>query len=132
VPNLLVHGVTQALTKTKAKIVFVMNLMSRYGQSYRFAAGDFIKVLTKYLGRAKLDFVLINHSSRLPVKILRRYAEENSFPVKDDLTDTEGLKVIRADLLSPIEIKKVLGDQLSRSLLRHDSFKLAKNLLKLL
>lgn len=132
IPNFLIHRVVQALVKTRAKLVLVMNLMSRYGQSYRFTARDFIAVVDKYLGRRKLDVVVLNRSKDLPQKILRRYAEENSFPVKDDLGDKNNFQVVRADLLSPVEVKKVPGDQLTRSLLRHDSFKLAKTLVKLL
>ena len=129
VANLLVEDVIKALQKTKAKIVFILNLMTRYGQTYGFTAKDHIQILEKYLGENCLDFILVN--SKLISRVaLRGYEKEQELSVRDDLKDSY-FKVIRTDFLSEKETKKIPGDILKRSLVRHDSNKLAKIILKL-
>lgn len=127
--NLLVQGIPQALKKTKAKVVYVMNLMSRFGQSYQFTAKDHLKVMEKYLGKGVLDYILVNNNYCFPQGILTRYREENSFPVKDDLG--EDPRTVRADLLSSLIFEKAKADKLRRSIIRHDPQKLAKALIAL-
>lgn len=128
--NLLIKGVPQALRQTKAKVVYVVNLMSKYGQTYNFTAQDHVLEIEKYLGRGVLDAVLINNNVNFPREVLRRYQEENALPVKDDLT-TEKIRVVRADLLSELVYEKAKADKLHRSIIRHDPQKLAKALIDL-
>jgi uncharacterized cofD-like protein len=49
-PNLLVKGISKSIRDSKAKKVFIMNLMTKYGQTYNFSAKDHIKSLEKYIG----------------------------------------------------------------------------------
>lgn len=148
VPNLIVKGLPEAICKSKAKTVFILNLMTKYGQTYGFKASDFVEKVEKYLrvrdrparfalrsmagGDRVLDYVLVNNNWKIPKSILVRYEEEQAELIKDDLEKEKKLEVIRTDLLSPIEVKKVAGDSLKRSILRHDSQKLAREILKLL
>jgi len=86
--------------------------------------------LEKYLGKDCLDFILVN-TRPIPQKALIKYKKEKEVPVIDDLEDSY-FKVIRKDLLSEKETKRVPGDILKRSLIRHDSNKLARAILKIL
>ena len=129
--NLIVKGIPQALKRTAAKVVYVMNLMARYGQSYKFTTHDHVAVLEKYLGKGVLDYVLVN-KGKFSRAILRRYKEEKAFPVKDDLGNPKKYKVIRRDFLSSKIAKKAKGDKLRRSMIRHDPKKLARAIMKLL
>ena len=126
---LLTEGIAKTLKKTKAKVVYVMNLMTRYGQTYGFTAKDHIRTLESYLGKNCLDYVLVNSSS-FPKSALVKYKKVKEFPVIDDLKD-DYFKIIRGDFLSKKETKRVPGDILKRSLIRHDSNKLARALFKL-
>lgn len=131
--NLIVKGIPQTLKKTKAKVVYVMNLMARYGQSYKFTAKDHIAVIEKYLGKGVLDVILINSNKNFPKDILARYSEENSFPVTDDLGEGQHkLQVIRTDLLSSLVFLKAKGDFLQRSIIRHDPQELSRALMRLI
>jgi len=132
--NLIIDGIPQALKSTRAKVVYVMNLMARYGQTYKFSARDHLKVLQKYLGDKTIDYILVNNNFKFPSPVLKKYKEENSFPVKDDLgisADAEP-KIIRADLISKFVYQKEAGDKLQRSMIRHDPQKLAKVIVNLL
>lgn len=128
IPNLVVPGVATAICNSKAKKVYIVNLMTKFGQTYDFKASNFVAEIEKYLGNC-LDLVLFN-SKELPTEITDRYKAENDSPVEDDLQD-KGYKVIRADLLATDPIEKKPGDILQRSLIRHDSGKLAEVLSKL-
>lgn len=130
IPNLLVPGVAEAIVQSKAKKALVLNLMTKYGQTYGFTAKDFVDEIEKYLGEKSINFVLINNSD-FPQNILDRYSEQNDFPVKDNLPD-DGYKIIRTDLLAGEPIEEKSGDKLKRSLIRHDSEKLAKVLIDLI
>lgn len=129
IANLLVKGIAKALRDSSAKKVFVMNLMTKYGQTYGFGARDHVSVLEKYLGKNYLDFVLVN-SKPLPEEVFKKYQTEQAFPIVDDFKNTS-FKVIRKDFLSEQETKRVAGDNLWRSLVRHDSQKLAKAIISL-
>jgi uncharacterized cofD-like protein len=132
--NVVVDGVAAAIKKSKAKKVFVMNLMTKYGQSNGFAASDFVVELEKYLGRDVIDYYLVNKPVKFPKGILSRYREEKAVIVKDDLAKIERLKgmVIRKNFVSGKVFEKQPGDKLMRSLIRHDPGKLAGVIIDLL
>lgn len=132
IADLVVEGIIPAIKKTKAKVVFVMNLMTKYGDSFGYKASDFISDLEKYLGRKVINFVLINNNLNFAKDILNKYREERSVPVEDDLNEKSDFKVIRGDFLSTKVVVKQKGDNLPRSLLRHDPKKLAKAISALL
>jgi len=128
-PNLLVNSIPSAICASKAKKVYIVNLMTKYGQTYNYSASDHIAIIEKYI-RTSLDFVLLNNA-KIPVKALSLYKEYHEQPVIDDLLkDTK--KVVRADLVSPLFTEKAKSDTLIRSLIRHDSAKLASELIKIL
>ncbi len=124
ISGLVVKGISEALRETHAKVVYVLNLMTKYGQTSGFTAKNYIEILEKYLGKGSLDYVLVNSGS-IPQKALKKYAEAKEFMVCDDLKD-DCFKIIRSDVLSKKEIKEIPGDSLKRSFIRHDSEKLAK------
>jgi len=118
IPNLLVKGIPEALKKTKAKKVYVCNLMTKLGESTGFKASDFVREIKKYGGVP--DAVVCNTSKGTP-ELLRKYAGQNQFPVIVDENEIEKLNV-----------KLVKGDVMSTpELIRHDSEKLAELLIKL-
>lgn len=129
--NLVIGGVADAISKSKAKIIFIMNLMTEFGQTYQFSANTFINELDKYLPGKNLDYVLINNA-RIPDNILKKYEAVNAMPVVDDLKNNSKYKIVRTDLLNPHMVTKQKGDKLNRSLVRHSSEKLAKACLKIL
>lgn len=129
-PNLIIRGVRKAFSLSKAKIVYIVNLMTRFGQTHQFTAQDHIKEIEKYLGR-KLDFVLLNNR-RIPAKILKLYQKEKGFPVKNNLRGKTHFELIRKNLLASAVVIKPRGDVLKRSYLRHDPQKLARTIISLL
>lgn len=129
--NLVIDGVVRAIQKSKAKKIFIMNLMTEYGQTYGFSASKFISELNKYCNTDLLDFVIINNNS-IPDQILKRYKKYQAQPIVNDLSTNHHYRIIEADLLSSELIKRDRGDRLQRSLIRHDPDKLAAVCMKIL
>lgn len=127
-PNVVVDNLAQKIKNSKAKLVYVLNLMTKFGQSVGYKASNFIDEIEKYIGK-KPDFVLVNKSKNISAKVLKKYKLENAELVIDDL-GKDG--VVRADLVSSEIYQKPKSDKLVRSLIRHDSDKLAKVVLSLL
>lgn len=121
--NLIVDGIPEELSKSKAKIIFISNLMTKLGQTHNMTHSDLANEVTRYCKR-KPDIVLIN-SREIPDDIIEKYAKAHEFVIKDDLDDNK-YKVIREDLIGDREITRAKGDKLKRSLVRHDSRKLAE------
>lgn len=75
-PNLLVSGIPEALRSTKAKVIYITNIMTKYGETNNFKASDFAKVIESYLGENVLDYIIVN-VEKMSGKTLERYREEN-------------------------------------------------------
>lgn len=127
IPNLLVDGVADAISKSCAKLVFVVNLMTKHGETDGFTASRLVGVIKKYLGPAakKLSHVIANRALKGAINLswYRKYKAE---PVVDDLNDGQDktLSIIRGDFVENGAVKP--------QLIRHDPQKLAKTLIKLL
>lgn len=122
-PNILVDGIKDAITHSHAKIIYVMNLMTKYGQTLQFTAKDHLRQLERYLGPC-ITHVLIN-TTPLPKQALNVYEKTHEYPVKDDLRESSGYTIVRADIAGNEIMKKSNSDVLIRSLIRHDSDKVA-------
>ncbi|KKU89126.1 MAG: hypothetical protein UY18_C0003G0013 [Microgenomates group bacterium GW2011_GWF2_47_9] len=131
VANLVVKGMKSALKKSQGKLVFVMNLMTKLGESYDYRASDFLVDFEKYIPKDRLDLVIVNKEKMQDQGLLEKYRREGSIPVEDDLPPIWGkARVVRANLLSSARAEKQAGDELERSIFRHDSDKLARVLIQ--
>ncbi len=122
IPVFLVDGIREALKKTKARIIYIMNLMTKVGQTNGFTAKNHLDELEKYLSQ-KVDTVILNNAP-IAQEIIDYYHQHKEEKVVDDL-DSEKYQIVRADLIDnkPVSINKV--DTVYRSILRHDSQKVA-------
>lgn len=126
IPNLLVEGVCEALRKTLAKKVFIVNLMNRKGQTTGFAVSDYLRELAQFIGSDIFDYIIVNNQNPSQ-RLIEKYAEEGEL-ILNDLQGDE--RVIIAPLLGEFK-EGVKGDLIKRSLIRHDSKKLAQELMKI-
>ena len=133
IPNFLVPGIALALRKSKAKVVYNCNLVSKQGQTDHFTLEDYVTDINRLIGKERIDFVTFN-TARPPKQLLKKYAEEGStvpFLQKDQ---PRSYRVIQADLLSFERLVRKREDKIAstRSFIRHDSKKLGKVLMFLL
>ena len=127
--NIVVEGVPDAIQHSQAHLMYVSNLMTKTGQTAGMGVAEHLKEIAKYVGRVP-DHVLINSAS-FPKDLLKRYEEDNEHPVELNYTGND-TKVVEADLLATEAVQTAAGDVLKRSLIRHDSRKLAREIMKLI
>lgn len=132
--NLVVEGISEAIKSSKAKVMYVMNLVTKFNETNGFKTTDFIGEVEKYTREGRVNICLIHKDGEFPNEVIKRYKEENAFPVEDDLNTFKGqaLKVVRINLVANQVFEKDKGDKLQRSLLRHDPDKLARAITSLL
>ncbi len=120
-PNLLIPGIRQALVKTRARVVLLLNLMTQPGETDGMIGIDHLRALVRQAGEGIIDAVLVN-ATGIPPALISHYAETGSEPVAVDRAALEalGVEVHEADLLAAD------GD-----LIRHDPEKLARAVLDL-
>jgi uncharacterized cofD-like protein len=113
-PSLIVPGVKEALQKTRARILYVINIMTKFGETHQFTGRDFVRTLDECIQRS-IDGIIYN-TGRPDEKLLARYREQKAEFVKIDNHDGwwENRTVYESDLLDT-----------SGGIVRHDSTKLA-------
>jgi uncharacterized cofD-like protein len=121
IPNLLVRGIREAIAKSRGRVVYVCNLMTKHGETDNYAASDFLRVVTEHLGEGVLDAALLNYYESFPAEVLTRYLAEHSEPVSiDQRCYRYGLRLMVRPLAA------------AGTLVRHDPDRLADGLIELL
>lgn len=134
-PVLLVRGVTRALAETKAKKVYVCNLVNKPGQTDDFTVADYADEIERFSG-IKLDVVLYN-DHRPSKELIEKYAKDGEMLVEWDEKELEkkhyhasGKRLI-ADTAWVNTNSKADPLAASRSLIRHDADKVARELMRI-
>ena len=121
IPNLLSKDLISTIDKSKAKIMYVANMMTQPGETDNYKTSDHINTLNKYLGKKKIDVVITNNGT-IPEDILRKYETEEQ---KDQVIfDEENLK--------NIEIIKDNYVTVEKNIIRHKVDKLSVDIYKYL
>src|SRR3989344_3684289 len=133
IPNLLVQGIPQSICKSRAKKIFICNLMTKYGQTDTFSVYDFVDQTKKFLG---CDFDYVIYNNRQPSAwLLKRYAREKEHLVSTVLKKQKNVykeKFIGGNLLNQKIAATKYPDLLKRNLIRHNPEATARLIMKLL
>jgi hypothetical protein len=151
-PNLLIPEVREAIKSSKARTIYVCNLMTEPGLTSGFSVADHIRQIVRYGGFAP-DYVLVN-AQRIEPDVRQIYMAANQSPVylsPEEYEETivsatdrvtarelivEGAVVIEADLAaSQLQLTASLdrpGERRTVRVLRHDPDKLANAILEIL
>lgn len=99
IPNLLVKEIGKTVVLSKAKKIYICNLMTQKGETDQFQAQDHVKAIYKHVGTPFLDAILVN-SHELPSSIKENYKEKNAEPVKVDEKELEklGLEIFKKNI----------------------------------
>jgi uncharacterized cofD-like protein len=123
-PNFLVDGVSEAIVDSSAKKIFIVNLMTKRGQTDNFKAGDFLKEIKKCAKKLIFDYIIINNGN-IEKSVVGWYQKTSEVgPVLNDLRETNRTKIIVSDVVSTTVFGKTVSDRIERSLIRHDPKKL--------
>lgn len=121
-PNLLVPRLGDEVCRSRAKKVYICNLMTQAGETHGFTASEHVKAIYDHMGCAFIDTILVNNEE-IPPDVQLRYNEELADPVKYDFAQ-----------LYELGLEVVLGDIAiqEKGALRHDPKKVADILYNLL
>ncbi|TSC95879.1 MAG: hypothetical protein Athens101410_325 [Parcubacteria group bacterium Athens1014_10] len=98
VPNFLVSGVKKALSQSKAKLIYVANIMTKFGETDNFCGHDFVSEIEQFI-KKKLDLVIFN-SQKPSENILKKYAGQKAYFVEAiEKNKWQGKVIIKKDLL---------------------------------
>ncbi|MFA7209534.1 MAG: gluconeogenesis factor YvcK family protein [Parcubacteria group bacterium] len=130
IPNFLVGGFSEAVRKSRAKVIFNCNLTNKKGQTGNFFLEDYVSEIEKHIGKGRMDFVTFN-KKKLPAKLIEKYEQiegVGSIVKIRDEKSPRSYRIVSADILQENEVKKAKGDNISktRSFIRHNSEKLAR------
>ena len=121
IPNLISKQIIKAIDSSKAKIMYVCNIMTQPGETDDFKVSDHINVLNSYLGKRKVDVVIVNNE-KIDEALIENYRNKE----QKDLViyDKENIKckVIAKPLLKVDE----------NGSLRHDSMRVGLEILNYL
>ena len=88
-PNLLVEDVADAIRDSRARKIYVCNLMTKRGESDGFKTSDFARLICEYLGTTgPLDCIVVNNAP-LPERTVHKYKSSGQHPVEVDLEATQ-------------------------------------------
>ncbi len=122
IANLAIKDLAKALVQTRAKKIYICNLMTKPGETAHFNAEDHVREILKYLGKDCLDAVLIS-DTRVSEESLLEYAKKHQKPV--EIGDLRRLKkMTKAEI-----IVADIGHE--TELVRHDSLKLKNEIQRL-
>ena len=118
IPNLLVRGVADAIKQSRAKCIYVANLMTQPGETDGYSLAEHIRAIYTHSHTGLFDCVVVNRTP-IPPAVLQRYRREGAQQVepKPDELRQLGVSFITEDLLQ------------KGSIVRHDHLRLAKFIL---
>ncbi|GAP02973.1 putative gluconeogenesis factor [Fructobacillus pseudoficulneus] len=101
-PNIVVPGIREALQKTKAKQVYIANIMTQKGETDAYTDAQHLQVLNKHLQAQLVDYVLTN-DQEVPADFVdyQKWGEISKQVIQDpEAIEQEGAKGISGDFLA--------------------------------
>ena len=96
IPNLVISNVSEKIRESKAKKIYVCNVMTQHGETDNYSVCDHIVAINKHVEENIFNLVIAN-SREFDDSILSKYHKEKQEPVKIDHEKIEalGIKLIK-------------------------------------
>jgi uncharacterized cofD-like protein len=119
ITNLLVKGVSEALSTSKAVRVYICNLMTQANESLNLTASQHIQRIYEHANRQLFDYALVNTAPVSRV-LLDRYAGEGASPIIADIDAIEklGVRCIAGDFAAEGDVVRHAADRVAEAVLR--------------
>ena len=121
IPNVLVHGIPEAIANSNAVKVYVCNLMTQANESLGLTASQHIQAIYNHAACRIFDAALLN-VKRLSPELEEKYAEQGASQIEVD-----------EDVIRKLGVKPILGDYLyaEKGVARHAFDRVAKELMQI-
>jgi len=119
IPNILVHGIPEAIAGSRAVKVFICNLMTEANESLNLTASQHMEAILAHARQPIFDFALVN-SAPLSAAMLEKYAEEQASQVECDCSAVEalGIKCVTGNFVQENDVVRHATERLSQEVLR--------------
>ncbi len=119
-PNLLIRDIYDAILKSDAYKIYILNAMTQPGETDRFSAWDHLRVLIEHTDPRILDACFVN-TQAIPSKMVEKYREKGSVPVVLDLESIQqkGYEIIRGEILNIDSQVRHDPERLARLIFEH-------------
>lgn len=115
-PHIICKDVAKAIRESKAKVMYICNVMTQPGETDGFGVSDHVNALEHYLGKDEID-VVVASNTRISYEMLRKYETEEQ---KDQvLIDYDNIRNGKYELIEDDLITTVDGT------IKHNSLKLS-------
>jgi uncharacterized cofD-like protein len=136
IPNFLVSGIRESIRRSEAKVIFILNLTNKKGQTENYDLSRYVEILEGYIGKGRINIVVENNKQP-DIHLVRKYERregKGSIVKVEGGIEAGGIKIISADLIQKKSVKFKKADRISktRSFIRHDSEKLARTIIKII
>ncbi len=123
IPNLLCKDVIKEIDKSTAKIIYVCNIMTQPGETDDFSATDHVKLINKYLGKRKVDAVVLN-TGNIASDIIKNY----------ETTEQKDLVKVDRENIIKMNVSTIENDYISieKGTIRHNSLRVAIDIISYL
>ena len=122
IPNLLVNNMVEHIYDSKAKVLYISNIMTQPGETDDYSVLDHVKGIINHTREDFLDYVIYN-TEEVDSRFLNKYILDGSSPVlasEEDLLTMKSLAI------------ETVGDNLiniKKDYIRHDNLKLSEIIL---
>ncbi len=127
-PNLIIKEIYKSISKSKAILVYVCNIMTQPGETDNYTVGMHIKKIYEHCKNSfKFDYVIVN-TTDIPKIIYEKYAKQGSYPVKiDNMAELKFL--VNKEIVKDDFIDKKLKEE---KFARHNPDILARTIVEIL
>ncbi|MDW8207858.1 MAG: YvcK family protein [Chloroherpetonaceae bacterium] len=120
-PNLLVQGIVDAIHRSRARKVYVCNVMTQPGETDGFTACDHVAAIERHVDRRIFEYVLVNTGQPGP-ELLEKYRKSGSVLVEPD-----------TDRIKRAGYRPITGNFINETdVVRHNAHRLAEAIIRLL
>ncbi len=100
ISNFLIDDVSKAIIKSRAKKVYISNIMNQPGQTDGYTLARYVNEVERYLGKHILDYAIVN-KGEITKEMIKDFNQKESTPVKIDLENIQNraISVIKEDLV---------------------------------
>lgn len=137
IPNFLVKGISEAISRSKAKVIFVCNMTNKKGQTDNYDLDGYVDRMNDYINKNKVQYAIFNIQKPLH-NLIKKYEKKEGKNMLVKFSESKDIKrnyeVTKCKLLSKNKNSRSANDSMAnlRSFIRHDSDKLAKVLMKII
>jgi uncharacterized cofD-like protein len=118
-PNLLIKGLAEALHKSKAKKIYICNVMTQPGETDGYTASDHVRAVEAHVPRPVIDYVMVNTAAPAP-ELMQKYRQSGAALVEPDVDRIRamGYKAVPGNFISQTDVVRHDPAALSEAIMR--------------